>query len=383
MELDRFVVHRSHDFGLEDAAHLRRRRRHRLRPHRRPARLRLLAGLHRLRRLAQRGVRREDLQGDGPRGAERRAGDRPQRLGRRAHPGRRRVARRLRRDLPAQHARLGGGAADQRDPRPVRRRRGVLAGHHRLHLHGAEVELHVRHRPQRREDGDARGRDDGGARAAPTRTPQVSGVAHFAHDSEPACLQAIRDLFRFIPQQQPRRAAARRAAPIRATAATRRCSTSCPTTRTSRTTCTTSSGASSTTASSTRCSPTSRRTSSAASRTSAATAWASSPTSRRVLAGRARHQRVDQGGAVHPLLRRVQHPARDVRGRARLPARRGAGARRHHPPRRQAAVRLLRGHRAQAHRHHAQGVRRRVRRHELQAHPRRLQSSPGPRRRSP
>jgi propionyl-CoA carboxylase beta chain len=27
----------------------------------------------------------------------------------------------------------------------------------------------------------------------------VSGVAHFSHDSEPACLQAIRDLFRFIP----------------------------------------------------------------------------------------------------------------------------------------------------------------------------------------
>jgi propionyl-CoA carboxylase beta chain len=28
---------------------------------------------------------------------------------------------------------------------------------------------------------------------------QVSGVAHFAHDSEPASLQAIRDLFRYIP----------------------------------------------------------------------------------------------------------------------------------------------------------------------------------------
>ncbi|MFL5607051.1 MAG: acyl-CoA carboxylase subunit beta [Gemmatimonadaceae bacterium] len=28
---------------------------------------------------------------------------------------------------------------------------------------------------------------------------QRSGVAHFAHDSEPACLQAIRDLFHFIP----------------------------------------------------------------------------------------------------------------------------------------------------------------------------------------
>src|SRR4026207_2052197 len=27
----------------------------------------------------------------------------------------------------------------------------------------------------------------------------ASGVAHFAHDSELACLQAIRDLFRFIP----------------------------------------------------------------------------------------------------------------------------------------------------------------------------------------
>src|SRR5215207_9811999 len=28
---------------------------------------------------------------------------------------------------------------------------------------------------------------------------ELSGVAHFAHDSEPACLQAIRDLFQYIP----------------------------------------------------------------------------------------------------------------------------------------------------------------------------------------
>lgn len=28
---------------------------------------------------------------------------------------------------------------------------------------------------------------------------RVSGVSHFTHDSEPACLQAIRDLFRFVP----------------------------------------------------------------------------------------------------------------------------------------------------------------------------------------
>jgi len=35
--------------------------------------------------------------------------------GGRAHPGRRRVAGRLRRHLPAQHARLGRGTPDQRD----------------------------------------------------------------------------------------------------------------------------------------------------------------------------------------------------------------------------------------------------------------------------
>ena len=49
------------------------------------------------------------------------------------------------------------------------------------------------------------------------------------------------------------------------------------------------------------------------------------------------------------------------------------GARRHHPPRREAALRLLRGDGAQGDGHHAQGVRRRLRRHELEAHPRRRQ----------
>jgi hypothetical protein len=41
---------------------------------------------------------------------------------------------------------------------------GLLASHHRLHLHGARHELHVRDRAERGEDRDARGRDDGGAR---------------------------------------------------------------------------------------------------------------------------------------------------------------------------------------------------------------------------
>ena len=84
-------------------------------PDRRPAGLRLLPGLHRVRRLALRGARREDLQDHGPGAAERRAGHRAQRLGRRPDPGRRRLARRLRRHLPAQHARLR--ASSRRSPR--------------------------------------------------------------------------------------------------------------------------------------------------------------------------------------------------------------------------------------------------------------------------
>ena len=97
---------------------------------------------------------------------------------------------------------------------------------------------------------------------------------------------------------------------------------------------------------------------------------------------RARHQRVAQGGAVHSLLRRVQHPARDVRGRARLPPRRRAGARRHHQARRQAALRVLRGDGAQAHGDHAQGVRRRVRRDVARSTSAATTTSRGPRRRS-
>jgi methylmalonyl-CoA carboxyltransferase large subunit len=52
-----------------------------------------------------------------------------------------------------------------------------------------------------------------------------------------------------------------------------------------------------------------------------------------VLSGAIDH-RLDQGRPVHPFLQRLQHPADHVRGRAGVPARRPAGARRHHPPRR-------------------------------------------------
>ncbi len=54
----------------------------------------------------------------------------------------------------------------------------------------------------------------------------------------------------------------------------------------------------------------------------------------------ARHQRVDQGRSVRPLLRRLQHSPVDRRGRARLSARHRAGVGRHHPSRRQAPLRL-------------------------------------------
>ncbi len=152
--------------GLRDggAARPRRRRRHRARHHRRPAGVRVLAGLHGLRRIAVRGVRREDLQGDGPRDEGRGAAGRAQRLRRRADPGGRRVARRLRRDLPAQRAGVRRRAADLRGPRAVCRRRRLLAGDDGLHRDGRGDELHVRHRAQRREGGDPRGDRRGVAR---------------------------------------------------------------------------------------------------------------------------------------------------------------------------------------------------------------------------
>ena len=86
-----------------------------------------------------------------------------------------------------------------------------------------------------------------------------------------------------------------------------------------------------------------------------------------------RHQERDQGGALRALLRRLQHPDRHLRRRARLHARHRAGVRRHHQARRQAALRLRRVHGAEGHRDHAQGLRRRLRRDELQAPARRRQ----------
>ena len=93
-----------------EEAPLRRRRGHRLRHHRRPPGVRVLPGLHGLRRLAGRGLRREDHQGHGPRDQDRLPDHRHQRGRRRPHPGGRGLARPVRRDLPPQRARLAASS---------------------------------------------------------------------------------------------------------------------------------------------------------------------------------------------------------------------------------------------------------------------------------
>ena len=102
VEIDRYVRHREVEFGMRRAATVGRRGRDRLRHRLRPQGVRLLAGLHHLRRVPERGLRREDLQGDGPGREAGLPGDRDQRLRRRADPGGRRLAGRVRGDLLAE-----------------------------------------------------------------------------------------------------------------------------------------------------------------------------------------------------------------------------------------------------------------------------------------
>ena len=97
-------------------------------------------------------------------------GDRDQRLGRRADPGGRRLARRLRGDLLAQRAGLRRRAAALARDGAVRRRRRLLARDHRLRAHGRGLVVHVHHRPRRREDGDRRGGRRSRSSAARRRT---------------------------------------------------------------------------------------------------------------------------------------------------------------------------------------------------------------------
>ena len=63
--------------------------------------------------------------------------------------------------------------------------------------------------------------------------------------------------------------------------------------------------------------------------------------------GDARHRRVGEGRAIRAVLRRLQHSARHVRGRAGIPAGNGAGVRRDHQARSEAALRVRRSDRAE------------------------------------
>ncbi len=73
-------------------------------------------------------------------------GDRHQRLRRRPDPGGRGRARPVRRDLLPQRHGLRRGPADQPGHGPVRGRRGLLPGDHRLHRDGRPDLAHVHHR---------------------------------------------------------------------------------------------------------------------------------------------------------------------------------------------------------------------------------------------
>ena len=156
-ELETLVVHRSTEFGDGRTALPRRRRRDRLRANRRAAGLRLLAGLHGVRRVAVGGRRREDLPRDGHGREDRLPDHRPERFRRRAHPGGRRQPGRLRGHLPAQRAQFRRRAADIGHHGALRRRRRLFAGDDGLHLHGPEDVADVHHGAGRHPGGDAGG----------------------------------------------------------------------------------------------------------------------------------------------------------------------------------------------------------------------------------
>ena len=271
------------------------------------------------------GVRREDLQGHGPGAQVRLPRDRHQRLGRRAHPGRRRLARRLRRDLLAQRPGLRRDPADLADHGPLRRRRRLLAGDDRLHPHGRGLVVHVHHRPRRREDGDRRGGDVRGARRRSHARVEVRRRA--PRRAGRGGLPRRRPLPALVPAAVEPRAAAAATEPAD------------PVERESPELDTLDPGQpeqalrheagdharSSTTATSSSSSRSTRRTSCAG-----FARLGGQPVGHRrqpaaLARRRARHRLLDEGGAVRPHVRRVQHPARHVRRRAGLPAGHVAG----------------------------------------------------------
>ncbi len=320
VELDRFVRHRETEFGMAENRPWGDAVVTGLRNDLRPQGVRLLAGLHRLRRLAERGVRGEGLQGDGSRGQVRLPGDRDQRLGWRPHPGGRRLAGRVRGDLLAQRAGLRRRAAALAGHGPLRRRCRLLAGDHRLRAHDRGLLVHVHHRARRGEDGHRRGGQLRGARrrhdarhAVGCRAPHGRGrgsrdrgrplPAHVPAAEQPR-VAAVRNAVR---PGRSRSSRARHADPRLAQQAVRHEARH-------------------------RGGDGRRRRSSRSSRSSrenivcgfarlgghAVGVVGNQP---QRAGRRARHRRLGQGGALRAHLRRLQRAARHLRRRAGLPAR--------------------------------------------------------------
>ena len=220
-------------------------------------------------------------------------------------------------------------------------------GAHRLRVHGPRDLADVHHRPGRGPGGDRRGDHPERPRRRRRARRDVSGVAHFAYDDEETCLDEVRYLLSLLPannrENPPRRRAGRRPGrPALRRAARPGARRRQPAVRHAR----------GHRGDRRRRRRTSRSTSAGPRNIICALARldgqvvgivANQP---RVAGRRAGHRRLGEGRPLRPDLRRVQHPAGHPAGRARLPARRRPGARRHHPARRQAAVRLLQRHRA-------------------------------------
>jgi starch synthase len=147
---------------------------------------------------ASRGPTPEDLQDHGPRHEERRAGHRPQRLRRRAHPGGRGLARWLRRHLPAQHAGLRRRPPDLGDHGPCAGRRGLLPAITDFILMVEGTSYMFVTGPGRHQDRHPRRGDEGGPRRRRDPRRQERRVPlHLGNDA--ACLMGIRELLSFLP----------------------------------------------------------------------------------------------------------------------------------------------------------------------------------------
>ena len=246
-------------------------------------------------------------------------GDRDQRLRRRADPGRRRLARRLRGDLLAQRAVLGRDPADLARHGPVRRRRRVLARDDGLRLHGRGLVVHVHHRPRRREDRHRRGGHLRGARRR--RNARVEVRRRALRRARRGGVPRRRALPPLVPPaEQPRAAAVRRAVrsarprepgarhvhPRQPEQAVRHEAGDRGGRRRRRV-------------------PRGARALRGEHRLRLRAPRRARRRRRRQPAARARrrarHRLVDEGRPLRAHVRRVQHPARHVRRRARLPAR--------------------------------------------------------------